>query len=122
MTTSAATTTKASDDHAFAGCLMPSLLIASQKHESGMQLATRGSAVTVQLALDRCGESPLELHAPVGHDDELVVVPLQNEAEESSISCDVVTRGVLSVDESHDFLERCVARNHAHARRHRQLC
>src|SRR5687768_478532 len=46
MTTSPATTTKASDDHAFAGCLMPSLLIASQKHESGMQLAARVSKVT----------------------------------------------------------------------------
>src|SRR5687767_1489039 len=70
----------------------------------------------VQLALRSRGQSPLELRPPVGHHDELVVVPLQGEAKESSISCDVVTRGVLSADESHDFLERCVAGNHAHGR------
>src|SRR5688572_14495335 len=49
ISTRTATTTKVSDDHAFAGCLMPSLLIASQKHESGMQLAARISEVKESL-------------------------------------------------------------------------
>jgi len=43
MSTIPATTTKANDDHVLAGCLMPSLLMASQKQELGMQLAARDS-------------------------------------------------------------------------------
>src|SRR5687768_4417592 len=77
---------------------------------------TLSRTANVQLALRLRRQPPRQLHAPVGHDDELVVVLLQSEAKESSISCDVVTRGVCSPDESEYFLERRVAGNHAHGR------